>query len=216
MSVSSQFPDAKRLSISLQRELDNLESGLFDQKLYEKCSSDARELGNKIQYLMILAQSEGPGRREMWVGRIDGLSGIHMGIEKSLNRMESKYQQRTRSKRLREQLMGSPEDQELRQKRYNAYQTYQQNKESLHNSNREADRILETGRATLENLRNQGNILKSAHRKMLDVANTLGLSGSLIKMIERRENVDRFLVYAGMGVSLTVLFLLYYYFVRGS
>jgi hypothetical protein len=31
--------------------------------------------------------------------------------------------------------------------------------------------------------------MKGAHRKLLDVANTLGLSNTLIKMVERRETV---------------------------
>ncbi len=33
-------------------------------------------------------------------------------------------------------------------------------------------------------------------------------------MIERRDNVDRWLVIGGMLLSTLVLFLLYYYFVR--
>mmetsp|Transcript_9991 Transcript_9991/g.16083 ORF Transcript_9991/g.16083 Transcript_9991/m.16083 type:complete len:216 (-) Transcript_9991:38-685(-) len=214
MSVSSHFPEANRLYLSLQRKVEDLESKIFNQSLYNECAGSARELGNRIRYLQMLAQQEGRGRREMWIGRIEGLADSHMTIEKALTRLETSHQRRVRNSQMRDKLFGSPEERAAMSAQYNAYQTYQQNQESLHRSNEEADRILETGRATLENLRNQGSILKSAHRKVLDVANTLGLSNSLIKMIERRENMDKILVFAGMSVSLLVLFILYYYFVR--
>mmetsp|Transcript_11395 Transcript_11395/g.15950 ORF Transcript_11395/g.15950 Transcript_11395/m.15950 type:complete len:215 (+) Transcript_11395:302-946(+) len=214
MSVSGYFPEAKRLYLNLQRKVASLEAKAFDEGLYTECANDARELGNRIRYLEMLVQQEGRGRREMWIGRISGLADNHMSLEKALTRMESAYQKRARSRQMREKLFGTKDERDAMRAQHTAYQTYQRNQESLKASNAEADRILETGRATLDNLRKQGDILKRAHRKVLDVANTLGLSNSLIKMIERRENMDKILVFAGMAVSLLVLFLLYYFLVR--
>mmetsp|Transcript_22786 Transcript_22786/g.45820 ORF Transcript_22786/g.45820 Transcript_22786/m.45820 type:complete len:180 (+) Transcript_22786:312-851(+) len=176
----------------------------------------ARDLGNRIRVLEMLAQQEAPGRRQMWIGRIEGLADNHRSLENSLATLESTHQKLHRRQKMRSELFGTAEERAASRAQYNAYQTYQRNNESLNNSHREADRILETGRAALENLRTQGSLLKSAHRKVLDVANTLGLSNSLIKMIERRENVDKIIVFAGMFISLVILFLLYYFFVRKS
>jgi golgi SNAP receptor complex member 2 len=44
--------------------------------------------------------------------------------------------------------------------------------------------------------------LQSAHRKMLDVVNSLGLSDSLLRVIERRQRLDKWIVYGGMVSKL--------------
>ena len=47
--------------------------------------------------------------------------------------------------------------------------------------------------------------MQAAHKKVLDVANTMGLSQSLIRIIERREFVDKMIVYGGMLLTLGLL-----------
>jgi len=48
---------------------------------------------------------------------------------------------------------------------------------------------------------------------MWDVASSLGMSGSLMRLIQRREFTDSLFVYGGMTVSVIILILLYYFFV---
>lgn len=48
-------------------------------------------------------------------------------------------------------------------------------------------------------------LVQSAHRKALDVLNTVGISNSVLRLIERRNRVDQWIKYAGM--LLTVIFL---------
>lgn len=65
------------------------------------------------------------------------------------------------------------------------------------------DQMLGQGRSTLDQMRNQNVTLKNAKRKMLDVANVMGLSSSLVGVIDRRQTVDKWIVYGGMlGISL--------------
>ena len=45
--------------------------------------------------------------------------------------------------------------------------------------------------------------MQSAHRKMLDTLNSVGLSDSLLRVIDRRQTFDKLLVYGGM-VSLLI------------
>jgi hypothetical protein len=52
---------------------------------------------------------------------------------------------------------------------------------------------------------------QAAHKKVLDVANTLGLSNSLIRIIERREGMDKLIVYGGMFLTLCLLAWCYSY-----
>ena len=39
---------------------------------------------------------------------------------------------------------------------------------------------------------------QAAHRKMLDALNSVGLSDSLLRMIDRRQRTDKWITYGGM------------------
>ena len=54
-------------------------------------------------------------------------------------------------------------------------------------------------------LRDQRSVLKGAHRRVLDIASSLGVSSSLMRIIERRTTGDRIIVYGGSLVVLLVL-----------
>lgn len=47
--------------------------------------------------------------------------------------------------------------------------------------------------------------MQKAQRKALDVLNTLGLSNSVLRLIERRNRVDQWIKYAGMALTIIVL-----------
>lgn len=65
----------------------------------------------------------------------------------------------------------------------------------------------------LDNLKSQNNMLKDVKRKMLNVANTLGLSGTLIRMIERRNTSDKYVLFGGMFITVVIMVLTVKYFV---
>ena len=46
-----------------------------------------------------------------------------------------------------------------------------------------------------------------AQRKALDVLNTVGLSNSVLRLIERRNRVDTWIKYAGMIATIVILYL---------
>lgn len=73
--------------------------------------------------------------------------------------------------------------------------------------------MLTAGSSTLETLRSQREKLKGAHKRILDIGNTLGLSNHTMRLIEKRISEDKYVVYAGMGVSLLIIFIFLYYFV---
>lgn len=56
--------------------------------------------------------------------------------------------------------------------------------------------------------------LKSAHKKLFDILNYLGVSNRTMKSIEKRDQIDRLIVFVGMGIVCVVVFLLWWYFKR--
>lgn len=83
------------------------------------------------------------------------------------------------------------------------YAVQQQN--SLQRANTGVDEMLHTGQNALESLRSQRITLKGAHRKIVDMANTLGLSTHTMKLIEKRASEDKIILIAGMIITLVLI-----------
>nr|CAD7423973.1 unnamed protein product [Timema monikensis] len=67
---------------------------------------------------------------------------------------------------------------------------------------------LQSGAGILENLRDQRSTLKGAHRRLYDIANTLGLSNTTMRLIERRAYQDKFILLGGMLVTTFLITLI--------
>ncbi|KAL8800887.1 MAG: hypothetical protein Q9182_004861 [Xanthomendoza sp. 2 TL-2023] len=69
-------------------------------------------------------------------------------------------------------------------------------------TNAALDEYLERGRAVLGDLGQQKEILKGTQKRLYSVANTLGVSGETIRMVERRARQDKWV----FGVGCVVFF----------
>ena len=75
------------------------------------------------------------------------------------------------------------------------------------------DEFLDRGRAILGDLGQQKEVLKGTQRRLYNVANTLGISGDTIRMVERRATQDKWIFWG----SVIIFFLfcgLVLYFLR--
>ncbi|KAL0612528.1 Golgi SNAP receptor complex member 2 [Plecturocebus cupreus] len=72
------------------------------------------------------------------------------------------------------------------------------------------DLILE-GHNILDGPRTQRLTLKKTQKKILDIANMLGLSNSVMWLIEKRAFQDKYFMIGGMLVTFTVMFLVVHY-----
>lgn len=70
---------------------------------------------------------------------------------------------------------------------------------------------MNTGYSILDNLREQKSKLKGAHRRLMDLGNTLGLSSTTIRLIERRVREDKYILFGGMLITLIVITLVIVY-----
>jgi Golgi SNAP receptor complex protein 2 len=81
------------------------------------------------------------------------------------------------------------------------------------NAHRGIDDMLSQGSNILNNLRDQGAVLKRTKKRILDFTNSLGLSNTVMQLIERRAYQDKYILYGGMLLTLTIIFFIYLYFV---
>ena len=78
---------------------------------------------------------------------------------------------------------------------------------SLQNADQNLGQMLYTGSATLDQLKNQRGSLKGVRKRMLDIGNTLGLSSTVMRMIDKRGTQDKWIVYGEMILTCIVMFL---------
>lgn len=81
------------------------------------------------------------------------------------------------------------------------------------NAHRGVDDMLMTGNSALDNLKSQRDKLKGAHKRILDIGNTLGLSNHTMRIIEQRLKEDKYVLVIGMVITLIILFIFLFYFV---
>jgi len=83
---------------------------------------------------------------------------------------------------------------------------------SLHNIDNTLDDFIAQGRAVLDNLTDQRDIMKGAHRRILDAANTLSLSRDVIGWIERRSKQDMYIFFGGALLTLVAFYYIWKWF----
>lgn len=81
----------------------------------------------------------------------------------------------------------------------------------MNNAQRGVDDMISTGSSILASLRNQREMLKGARNKMVSIGSTLGLSDHTMRLIERRMHEDKYVMLAGMLVTLVVIGLVIYF-----
>ncbi|RZC43742.1 hypothetical protein C5167_036693 [Papaver somniferum] len=79
--------------------------------------------------------------------------------------------------------------------------------QSARNSSLMLEDAYSTGVAILSKYAEQRDRLKRAQRKALDILNTVGLSNSVLKLVERRHRVDKWIAYTGMIVTVIIVYL---------
>ncbi|TFK20790.1 synaptobrevin [Coprinopsis marcescibilis] len=73
------------------------------------------------------------------------------------------------------------------------------------------DEFLAQGREALDNLVDQRQMLKGTQKRLLDAANTLGLSRNVIGWIEKRSTQDMYIFIVGAILTFVAFGLIWYY-----
>ncbi|KIO31276.1 hypothetical protein M407DRAFT_241829 [Tulasnella calospora MUT 4182] len=81
----------------------------------------------------------------------------------------------------------------------------------LQNTETQLDSFIAQGREVLDNLVDQRNILKGTQKRLLDAANTIGLSRDVIGWIERRSKEDTVIFCVGAVFTFFCFWLIWHY-----
>lgn len=76
-------------------------------------------------------------------------------------------------------------------------------------SHREIDDMLGQGSSLMHSFKHQGDFLKSIRTKNLDVKSTLGMSQTVMRLIQKRISGDRRILFGGMAVFTLFMILVW-------
>ncbi|CAL8273343.1 unnamed protein product [Lota lota] len=163
-----------------------------------------------LERLEILASKEPPNRRQNAKLRADQLKYDIQHLQTGLRNFQHRRYQRDAQDREREELMSRTFTTNDADTSIPMDETLHMNS-NLHNAHQGMDDLLGSGSSILNGLRDQRGTLKGTHKKMLDVANMLGLSNTVMRLIERRATQDKLIMIGGMLLTCIIIFLVIRY-----
>ncbi|XP_031689927.1 Golgi SNAP receptor complex member 2-like isoform X2 [Oncorhynchus kisutch] len=168
------------------------------------------QIFSHLERMEILAGKEPPNRRQNVKLRVDQLKYDVQHLQTALRNFQHRRYSRGTQDREREELMSRTFTTNDADTSIPIDETLQLNS-NLNNAHRGMDDLLGSGSSILTGLRDQRDTLKGTHKKMLDVANMLGLSNTVMRLIEKRATQDKFVMIGGMLLTCVVIFLVVKY-----
>lgn len=159
-----------------------------------------------------LALRETPTQREMWKRKILELREDSQSIRRQGEHYDRMISAGLRQSREREELLARRRHNRTNGGGANAdeMQHLAEEADSLANSHGMVSELLASGQDNLSALVGQRSRMRWVNRKMFDIGNKIGLSNSTMKMIEKRDAMDAYLVLGGMIITLLVIYFLYF------
>ena len=222
-STTTDDPSSSSSPASSSAMLSNLEIEQRRKRLNERVTSNITALSRCEQSLRsMLQQLSAANGKDIWQQQVNHLSNELSFLRTSTNKMMRRISESEHARRL---LLGSDENgdylksgggggrggatmmsDEERMRHLHAQSSSFQRSVAL------VEQMKTAGSSVLEMLSTQRETLQGARRRVLDIGLMLGVSQSTIRMIERRNIIDRVIVYGGMMLISCIL--LYFFWTR--
>ncbi|OIW04202.1 hypothetical protein TanjilG_00762 [Lupinus angustifolius] len=202
-TLSEIYQSAKKLLMKTRDGLERVERG-------ELSSSDSVQNDiSQIQSLCIQMDRfwrsiSVKSHRDLWKRKVEQIAEEAESLKESLDKYNLRNQKRMTEAKERAELLRRVNGDSSHVLRI--FDEEEQAMQSVRTSARELENANAVGEAILSTIHGQRERLKSAHRKALDVLNTVGISNSVLRLIERRNRVDQWIKYAGMLLTIIFVF----------
>jgi len=202
----------------LQLDFEKLEQGQDTSSAIQgQISASLGALKKASDDLMQLAKREiTEEKREIAYQRAEKIQREYQLLQDSFNRWKQKQAAKRNEERERELLLRRQDGSSYQQQQQNSYlppmEYFDHESTVLHRTGKQIDDYISMGRSALQELYDQKNILKKSRTTMLDIANTLGVSQTVIRYIETRTTQDKWILFIGIIVTVFLMWLIVHYF----
>jgi Golgi SNAP receptor complex protein 2 len=203
--LSELLPEEKRRLHELEQQLIELEHGNSVIQTND-ITIGLEEMANRLDGLDKLVQKESKLRKEDYRRRVQHLRTIYNTIKTSLVGLLKRKEKMNYSTQRRELFSGARPEEDK-----DAMALELAENGSLDRSGRMMNEYISVGQETLNELVGQKERLKNIQRKVFDIMNYLGLANSIMKSVDGRETVDKYIVYAGMTLITMLIFAIWFF-----
>jgi len=130
----------------------------------------------------------------------------------SLQRFGVREERRLNEQKEREDLLRRVNEDSGFRSLVGEYDAESGSRNSVRRSNSMVDELLEQGASVLGSLGEQSATLRNVKRKMFSLLDKMGVSTSLLRVIDRRQRLDAILVYGGMFFTVVFCFIVWWMF----
>ncbi|KAK3033725.1 hypothetical protein RJ639_034500, partial [Escallonia herrerae] len=210
-TLSDLYQGSKRLLLKSRDGLERLERLEFSSSTAAVDSPDlsAAVRSDLAQIRSLCADMDrlwhsvpAKSQRDLWKRKVEQVAEEADSLKESLDKYFQRRQKRVQEAQERAELLGRANGESSHVLRI--FDEEAQAMVSARNSSRMLEEATATGAAILSRYSEQRDRLKSAHRKALDVLNTVGLSNSVLRFIERRNHLDQLIKCAGMVLTVII------------
>ncbi|ESO07232.1 hypothetical protein HELRODRAFT_76554 [Helobdella robusta] len=197
MDVQSRLSVFEKLLLNTGNETDS-------NAMEIQIKADINKIYDSCDRLDLMVNKEPPSRKANAKLRVDQIKYDCRHLQSALQNIINRKVQKQEESRAREMLLkrtfttNDPDTSIL-------IDDSLQHNQRAQSSIKEIDELIYTGNSILSNLRDQGGMLKSVQKKVLDIGNMLGLSNTVMRMIERRTSQDWMIFFGGMIVTCIVI-----------
>jgi len=210
-SIGELFPKCRKLAYDARQQLSMIQQQQRNGTGHVSVTDlymVLEELNRQLDTMETLVLRETPSQREVWKQKIrelrsEGQTLTERGrsLETASNRLNGSYQ-RQREELLRRRRPGKDDESEM--------QRLVGESQSLENSRNAVVGINAQLESNLMHLAEQRQKLRGVNRVIAEIGNSLGVTQATMRIIERRDVTDGYLVGAGMVFTIIVIYVVWF------
>ncbi|CAL0317515.1 unnamed protein product [Lupinus luteus] len=202
-TLSEMYQSAKKLLLRTRDGLERVERG--ELSFSDSVHNDISQIQSLyVQMDRLWRSIPTKSQRDLWKRKVEQVAEESESLRESLDKYNFRNQKRMTEAKERAELLRRVNGDSSHVLRI--FDEEAQAMQSVRTSAHELENANAIGEAILSTIHGQRERLKSAHRKALDVLNTVGISNSVLRLIERRNRVDQWIKYAGMLLTIIFVF----------
>lgn len=207
ISISELLPEEKRKLHELEQQLIELERGnaiIHASDIY----MGLNEVTRRLDHLDSLVLKEPKTKRDDFRRRVQHLRTTYSHIRGSLDNLVRRKDRSNYDSNKRDLFAEANRNIEA-----GDIEAEIAENGSLNRTGKMLNEYIAIGQETMSNLGSQKERLKGIQRKAFDILNSLGIANTLMKVVEGRDKVDKWIVYGGMALILVIIVLVWVYLV---
>lgn len=155
-----------------------------------------------------LVLRETPAQRQVWKRKILELREDAAAIQRQGEHYDRMVNANVRHQKERDELLTRRKSRTAE----NDMQNLAEEAQSLGQSQMMVGDLLSSGEASLTGLVEQRQRMRGVKKMVVNIGNKLGISNSTMRIIERRDITDAYMVFAGMVVTCIVIYFCWFHF----